>query len=434
MMHLMLVKNTAWRSDGAEIVLSQVKCIHKQSGLTAGHKQGLPQLSALLGVPYCQLDSWLGSMSPSLPQLPQQWPSEEAEQESSQPELSRCSPSHAHQLISLAAFAAADSGKVSCISNNSFIVSWGSCLCSLPVDDHEKKPDDACSMSCVSVQHKCPMFTLLLSVSAAAEHPECCQQSSLQQFCMPSFLSMRCLVSNMPHHVCSKRALLILLALKLVPAPRLQDFWSQCCRNAAEPNTGSLDSHTLATTFTRRLAAVQTVFSSSCQQLVQQLKLGLDQMLLGSTLLAAVHLVSEPAAWLCFCILTWQHQFGVGGMAKKQGKKGKGGGLGDGLPLHQPELHLIREQLSHMQHAYCKGLQGIVDAINMRLKAAGKGQLATAIRAVLGDAGQGSDLVQALAGCLSWAEIQAVFDGVVTAQALTLKRVKLQAAELISAV
>ena len=157
-------------------------------------------------------------------------------------------------------------------------------------------------------------------------------------------------------------------------------------------------------------------------------------MLLGSSLLVMVHLVSEPAVWLSLCILTWQHQFGVGGAAKKQGKKGKGVRMGAESPVHQPKLHFVREQLSRMQHAYCEGLQGVVDAVNVRLKAAGNGQHASATKAVLGDAGQHSDLVQALAGCLSWADIQAVFNSVITAQALTLKRVKLQASELISAV
>ena len=223
-------------------------------------------------------------------------------------------------------------------------------------------------------------------------------------------------------------------ALKLSLPPRLQDFWHQCGQNAAELNSTSVDSQAFATTFTQRLAAVQTVFSSSCQQLIQQLKLGPDHMLLGSTLLAAVHLVSEPAVWLSLCILTWQQQFGVGGAAKKQGKKGKGVGVGGESPLHQPKLHFVQEQLSHVQHAYCEGLQGVVDAVNVRVKAAGKGQLATATKAVLGDAGQDSDLVQALSGCLSWADIQAVFNSVITAQVLTLKRVKLQASELVSAV
>lgn len=224
------------------------------------------------------------------------------------------------------------------------------------------------------------------------------------------------------------------LSPKFVAALCLQDFWSQHCQNAAEPNSSSLDSHALATTFTQRLAAAQTVFSSCCQHLIQQLKLEPEHMLLGSTLLGAVHLVSEPAVWLCLCILTWQHQFGSGSTAKKQGKKGKGGGVGEGLPLHQPELHLIREQLSHMKHAFCEALQGVVDAVNARLKAAGKRQLSIAMRAVVGDAGRDSDLVRALAGCLSWADIQVVFDSVTTAQALTLKRVKLQASELVSAV
>lgn len=92
--------------------------------MSAGRKQGLPQLSALLGVPYCQLDSWLRSVSPSSPQLPHQWPPAREVHESTQPELTWCSPSHAHQLISLAAFAAADAGKVSCCFLYSIVVMY----------------------------------------------------------------------------------------------------------------------------------------------------------------------------------------------------------------------------------------------------------------------------------------------------------------------
>ena len=183
-----------------------------------------------------------------------------------------------------------------------------------------------------------------------------------------------------------------------------------------------------------RLAAVQGAFSSSCQQLTQQLKLEPDHKLLGSTLLAAVHLVSEPAVWLCVCMLAWQHHFGGGVATKKQGKKEKGDWVGERSSLDQHELQSIREQLSHMRHAYCGGLQGLVDAISVRRKAAGNAQLASATKAALVDAGQNSDLVQALAGCLSWADIQAVLNSITTAQGLTLKRVKLQASELISAV
>ena len=104
------------------LMLRPCACGEEHSPMSAGHEEGLPQLSALLGVPYCQLDSWLGSVSPSSPQLPQRWPSEEEVHESTQPELIQCSPSHAHQLISLAAFAAADAGQVSCCLKYSVIV------------------------------------------------------------------------------------------------------------------------------------------------------------------------------------------------------------------------------------------------------------------------------------------------------------------------
>lgn len=129
--------------------------------------------------------------------------------------------------------------------------------------------------------------------------------------------------------------------------------------------------------------------------------------------------------------MAWQQQFGA--VNKKLGKKGKAVGVGVGPTSHQPELHLVREEVIHMQQAISEGLQGVVDAVNARLKVAGKAQLANATRAVAGDAGQASDLAQALAGYLSWSEIQAVLNSIITAQALTLKRIKLQASELISA-
>ncbi|KAL3145468.1 hypothetical protein ABBQ32_003295 [Trebouxia sp. C0010 RCD-2024] len=282
---------------------------------------GLSKLSALLGMSYAQLDSWLATVSPSSPQLPQRWPPEgEEQQDSPQPGRTHCSPSHAQQLISLATFAAADAGK---------------------------------------------------------------------------------------------------------------EFWFQCCRNSAKSDSDSIKSRACVTTFKARLAAVQTAFSASCQHLNQQLKLDSDQMLLGSTILTAVHLVSEPAVWLSLCIMAWQHQFGA--VSKKSGKKGKGSGVGEGLTLHQSEVQAVREELNYMQHAFCTSLQSIVDTVNVRLKVVGKAQLANATRAVLGDAGQASDLAQALSGCLSWAEIQAVLNSIITAQALTLKRIKLQASELMSA-
>lgn len=73
------------------------------------------QLTALLGVPHAQLNSWLDSVSPSSPQLPQQWPSDDKQQEPQQG-LSQRSTSEAQQLISLAAFAAAAAGQVSHVS------------------------------------------------------------------------------------------------------------------------------------------------------------------------------------------------------------------------------------------------------------------------------------------------------------------------------
>ncbi len=69
----------------------------------------LPQLSALMGVPYSDLGLWLDSVSASSPQLPQQWPPGQEDHSHSQLQ--------AQQLISLATFAAADAGKVTCKRN-----------------------------------------------------------------------------------------------------------------------------------------------------------------------------------------------------------------------------------------------------------------------------------------------------------------------------
>ena len=69
----------------------------------------LPQLSALMGVPYSDLGPWLDSVSASSPQLPQKWPTGQSDHPNSQLQ--------AQQLISLATFAAADAGKVMCSRN-----------------------------------------------------------------------------------------------------------------------------------------------------------------------------------------------------------------------------------------------------------------------------------------------------------------------------
>ena len=83
----------------------------------ADQASALPQLSALLGVPYSDLEPWLNSVSPSSPQLPQQWPSDT---QTDAGQYQRPGPPHqshlqTQQLISLAAFAVADAGKVSAV-------------------------------------------------------------------------------------------------------------------------------------------------------------------------------------------------------------------------------------------------------------------------------------------------------------------------------
>ena len=74
--------------------------------MCVGPVPALPQLSALMGVPYSGLGPWLDSVSASSPQLPQQWPP--GHEGLSHSQLQQ------QQLISLAAFAAADAGKVRC--------------------------------------------------------------------------------------------------------------------------------------------------------------------------------------------------------------------------------------------------------------------------------------------------------------------------------
>ena len=211
----------------------------------------------------------------------------------------------------------------------------------------------------------------------------------------------------------------------------VQAYMTCCHQYAAKPDPTTDQSTVYADTFASRMAGVQTAFTSSCQRIAQQLKLEPDHMLLGSILLAAVHLVSEPATWLCLCLLAWQHHFGA--VKKKQGKKGKAIGVSEGATPDHPGRQAVREQLNQMQQDYCKGLQDIVDAVNACVKAPAKAQLANATKTVFGDVQQGSDLASALAGCLSQADVHAVLNSVITAQALTLKRIKLQASELMSA-
>ena len=209
----------------------------------------------------------------------------------------------------------------------------------------------------------------------------------------------------------------------------LQAYWEQCHWNTGDSSAEHIDD--FATTFTHRLEAVQISFSTSCQHIAQQLSADADQMLLGSTLLAALHLVSEPAVWLCLCMMAWQHQFGA--VRKRQGKRGKTVGASTESNPLQPGIGRVRGQLNQMQSALCEGLQAIIDAANARLKAATKPQLASATAAALGDMQQSSNLAEGLAGCFSQPDIHSVLNIILTAQSLSVKRIKLQASELLSA-
>ncbi len=154
-------------------------------------------------------------------------------------------------------------------------------------------------------------------------------------------------------------------------------------------------------------------------------------MLLGSTVLAVVHLISEPATWLSLCILAWQQLFG--GFKRKQGKKGKAGvGAADAAPDEgRSGEQQVRDQLGQMQQTMMQSLQGVIDAVSVRLKASSKPQMAHATQTALGNGQQ--DLAKALSGCLSQSDIHVTLNAVLVAQSLTLKRTKLQASELISA-
>lgn len=203
----------------------------------------------------------------------------------------------------------------------------------------------------------------------------------------------------------------------------MQAYWQQ--RHESKGDSRSAQ----ATIFTQRIAVVQSAFAASCQQVTQQLQADPGHMLLGHTVLAAVHLVSEPASWLCLCLIAWQQLFGA---RKRQGKKSKGGAGADMASLEGPsEDQLVRSQLAQTQQAVEHSLQGIADAVNVRLKGPTKPQMAHATQTVLGEGP--SDLAKALSGCLSQGDIHAVLNSVLVAQNLTLKRVKLQASELVSA-
>jgi len=212
----------------------------------------------------------------------------------------------------------------------------------------------------------------------------------------------------------------------------LQAYWQQCHQTGGTGAAQSPDSiKILAITFADQLAAVQITFAAACQQAAKQLQLDSEHMLLGSTVLAAAHLVSEPATWLCVIILAWQQMFGS--VKKKQGKRGKGSRAGiEGVPQDvHPGAQIVREQLLQTQQAFASSLQSVIDAVNVRLKAPSKLQLAHATQTVLGDKQQ--HLAQALAGCFSQGDIHATLNAILVAQSLTLKRVKLQASVLVSA-
>jgi len=209
----------------------------------------------------------------------------------------------------------------------------------------------------------------------------------------------------------------------------LQAYWQQCHQSKKENSSDSKQAQ--ASVFTKRLAAVQTAFTASCQQAAQQMQADSGHMLLGSTVLAVVHLVSEPATWLCLCVVAWQQL--SGGVKRKQGKKSKTGvGVADAAPDegHSGEQQ-VRDQLGQMQQAMMQSLQGVIDAVSVRLKAPSKPQMAQATQTALGNGQQ--DLAKALSGCLSQSDIHASLNAVLVAQCLTLKRIKLQASELISA-
>jgi len=209
----------------------------------------------------------------------------------------------------------------------------------------------------------------------------------------------------------------------------LQAYWQQCHPSKGESSSDSIQAQ--ASIFTKRLAAVQTAFMASCQQATQQLQADSGHMLLGNTVLAVVHLVSESATWLSLCVLAWQQLFG--GVKRKQGKKSKAGvGVTDAAPDEgHPGEQQVRDQLGQMQQAMMQSLQGVIDAVSVRLKAPSKPQMAHATQTALGNGQQ--DLAKALSGCLSQSDIHASLNAVLVAQSLTLKRIKLQASELISA-
>lgn len=153
-------------------------------------------------------------------------------------------------------------------------------------------------------------------------------------------------------------------------------------------------------------------------------------MLPGAALLAAAHLVAEPATWTSLFLTSWQHA----SVKKKSGTKNKSDTGSSGVAGLDSNHDVVVDQLNRLQQAYTAGLQQVLNTINTCLKASTKAQVAHATQLALGNSeSQQSSLAQTIKDSLPATDVRACLTTICENQKLLLKRIKLQMSELISA-
>ena len=210
---------------------------------------------------------------------------------------------------------------------------------------------------------------------------------------------------------------------------QLQEHWRQL--QQLDGNSDSQGLQSSSNVFIGCLGSLQHLFTSSCHAAASQLNPDAQSMLLGQPLLAAAHLVSEPAMWTCLFLTCWQHMFAT----KRQGTKSKGDAASNGQAHSNAPDAIVHQMLAKLLQTYTAGLQSVLDAINSHLKVSAKSQVAAATELALGGQGDASPSVaDMLEGCLSHKDVNYILTAIVDNQKLTLKRIKLHVSELLSAV
>lgn len=204
----------------------------------------------------------------------------------------------------------------------------------------------------------------------------------------------------------------------------LQDHWHEACSGS---DAGPHACQSSFNIFIGCLGALQHLFSGICVTVAAQLSAHPDSVLSGSALLAAAHLVSEPATWVCLFMTSWQHVYAK----KKTGIKSKDS-MGHQLDSSQK---IVRQHLERLVQAYIAGLQLVLAAVNTCLKVSTKALVADATQMALGSSeNEQSGLAQTITECLPQADVQACLTVIVENEKLLLKRIKLQLSEQLSAV